>query len=157
MTTPAFLGHFGLPNLRDLPGYDDIEAAGLLGAAPLSEDLRRAFGQFEQAEIRRVLDKVSGEVGARVGPRDYRAAQRIVLGLMQAGRMNEAVLAGFADAVSGATFDEVKARESAALRVATAERLRDAVTAALGKLHALLDNDQRERLAYLIRTGVLTL
>ncbi len=32
-----------------------------------------------QAEIRRVLDKVSGEVGARVGPRDYRAAQRVVL------------------------------------------------------------------------------
>ncbi len=49
-----------------------------------------------QSEIRRVLDQVSGEVGARVGPRDYRAAQRIVLGLMQAGRMNEAVLAKFA-------------------------------------------------------------
>jgi uncharacterized protein (DUF2336 family) len=49
-----------------------------------------------QAEIRRVLDKVSGEVGARVGPRDYRAAQRVVLGLMQGGRVNEAVLAGFA-------------------------------------------------------------
>jgi uncharacterized protein (DUF2336 family) len=49
-----------------------------------------------QTEIRRVLDKVSGEVGARVGPRDYRAAQRVVLNLMQAGRMNEAVLAGFA-------------------------------------------------------------
>ena len=31
-----------------------------------------------------------------------------------------------------------------------------AVTGALGRLHALLDKDQRERLAYLIRTGVLT-
>jgi uncharacterized protein (DUF2336 family) len=49
-----------------------------------------------QTEIRRVLDKVSGEVGARVGPRDYRAAQRAVLGLMRAGRLNETVLAGFA-------------------------------------------------------------
>jgi len=49
-----------------------------------------------QDEIRRVLDQVSGEVGARVGPRDYRAAQRIVLGLMQAGQMNESVLARFA-------------------------------------------------------------
>ncbi len=66
-------------------------------------------------------------------------------------------LSGFADAVAGETFDAARAKESAALRVATAERLRDAVTAALGKLHALLDNDQRERLAYLIRTGVLTL
>jgi hypothetical protein len=66
-------------------------------------------------------------------------------------------LSGFADAVAGGTFDAARANESAALRVATAERLRDAVTAALGKLHALLDKDQRERLAYLIRTGVLTL
>ncbi len=49
-----------------------------------------------QAEIRRVLDKVSGEVGARIGPRDYRAAQRVVLALMRAGRMNETVLAAFA-------------------------------------------------------------
>ena len=31
------------------------------------------------------------------------------------------------------------------------------MTSALGRLHALLDKDQRERLAYLIRTGVLTL
>ena len=59
-------------------------------------------------------------------------------------------LAGFADAVAGATFDAARAKESAALRVTTAERLRDAVLAALEKLHALLDNDQRERLAYLI-------
>jgi hypothetical protein len=66
-------------------------------------------------------------------------------------------LSGFADAVGGPTFDAARAKESAALRVATAERLRDAVTAALGRLHALLDNDQRERLAYLIRTGVLAL
>jgi len=66
-------------------------------------------------------------------------------------------LSGFADAVAGAEFDAGRARDAAALRVATAERLRDAVTAALGRLHALLDNDQRERLAYLIRTGVLAL
>ena len=66
-------------------------------------------------------------------------------------------LSGFADAVAGPTFDAARAKESAALRVATAERLRDAVTTALGKLHALLDDDQRERLAYLIRTGVLSL
>jgi len=66
-------------------------------------------------------------------------------------------LSGFADAVAGPTFDATRAKESAALRVATAERLRDAVTGALGRLHALLDNDQRERLAYLIRTGVLSL
>ena len=66
-------------------------------------------------------------------------------------------LSAFADAVAGDTFDDGKAKQAAGARVATAERLRDAVTSALGRLHALLEKDQRERLAYLIRTGVLTL
>ena len=66
-------------------------------------------------------------------------------------------LSGFADAVGGATFDAGRVKEAAQLRVVTAERLRDAVTGALERLHGLLDNEQRERLAYLIRTGVLTL
>jgi hypothetical protein len=39
--------------------------------------------------------KVANEVGARVGPRDYSAAQRAVLGLSRAGRMNEATLLAF--------------------------------------------------------------
>jgi segregation and condensation protein B len=29
-TTPAFLAHFGLASRRDLPGIDDLRAAGLL-------------------------------------------------------------------------------------------------------------------------------
>ncbi len=66
-------------------------------------------------------------------------------------------LSGFADAVGGSTFDAGRANEAAALRVATAERLKTAVTGALAKLHALLDDEQRGRLAYLIRTGVLAL
>jgi len=41
--------------------------------------------------------------------------------------------------------------------VKSAERLRDAVTKALSKIHALLEDEQRKRLAYLIRTGVLSL
>lgn len=66
-------------------------------------------------------------------------------------------LSAFADAVGGETFDQARAKEAADLRVATAERLREAVTKALAQIHALLDNDQRERLAYLIRTGALAL
>ena len=66
-------------------------------------------------------------------------------------------LSAFADAVGGEQFDQARAKEAADLRVATAERLRDAVTKALARIHGLLRNDQRERLAYLIRTGVLTL
>jgi segregation and condensation protein B len=34
-TTPEFLAHFGLSSRRDLPGIDDLKAAGLLD--PLDE------------------------------------------------------------------------------------------------------------------------
>jgi Spy/CpxP family protein refolding chaperone len=64
-------------------------------------------------------------------------------------------MAGLADAVASATFDAQAAADAAAVRVRSAERLRDAVTKALGDLHAVLDPEQRARLAYLIRTGTL--
>ena len=66
-------------------------------------------------------------------------------------------VAAFADALAGATFEEEKAREGAALRVRSIERLQNAVVQALGQLHALLDAEQRAKLAYLLRTGILTL
>ena len=37
-TTPAFLAHFGLENRRDLPGIDDLRAAGLLDPVDLAFD-----------------------------------------------------------------------------------------------------------------------
>jgi hypothetical protein len=40
VTTPAFLMHFGLESLRDLPDYDRLEEADLLGKAPLPDELR---------------------------------------------------------------------------------------------------------------------
>jgi Spy/CpxP family protein refolding chaperone len=66
-------------------------------------------------------------------------------------------LAAFADAVAGETFDDAKAAVGAGVRVHSAERLRDAVVEALRRIHALLDPEQRARLAYLIRTGALNL
>jgi len=63
----------------------------------------------------------------------------------------------FADAVEGATFNADRAKEGGDLRVKSADRLREAVMQALSRIHALLNDDQRKRLAYLIRTGVLTL
>jgi len=68
----------------------------------------------QKAEIRRVLDEVSNEVGARVGPRDYRAAQRVVLSLHRAGGMNEAALAAFA---SDGKYDETVVALAALSRV----------------------------------------
>jgi segregation and condensation protein B len=44
VTTPAFLTLWGLPSLRDLPDLDRLEDAGLIGTAPLPEDLRDALG-----------------------------------------------------------------------------------------------------------------
>jgi segregation and condensation protein B len=35
-TTPAFLAHFGLTNRKDLPGIDDLKAAGLLDPVDLA-------------------------------------------------------------------------------------------------------------------------
>jgi Spy/CpxP family protein refolding chaperone len=64
-------------------------------------------------------------------------------------------LSAFADAVGTETFDEKRAGDAGQLRVDSAQRLRDAVLTALKKIHALLDPDQREKLAYLIRTGTL--
>src|SRR5206468_1360244 len=64
-------------------------------------------------------------------------------------------LATFADALSGESFDDAKAGEAGALRVKSAERVREAVLKALREIHAVLRPDQRTQLAYLIRTGTL--
>ncbi len=48
-----------------------------------------------RAAICDILVKVSTEVGARVGPRDYRAAQRTILSLDRAKRLDEPALAAF--------------------------------------------------------------
>jgi uncharacterized protein (DUF2336 family) len=48
------------------------------------------------AEIRRVLAKVSREIGAKAAPRDYTEAQRTIAAMKQAGVLNEHELASFA-------------------------------------------------------------
>jgi Spy/CpxP family protein refolding chaperone len=66
-------------------------------------------------------------------------------------------VAAGADAVAGGTFDTAKATEGGELRVESAQKVRDAVVKALSQIHALLDDEQRKRLAYLIRTGTLAI
>ena len=75
----------------------------------------------------------------------------------QAAVDDRRTVAAFADALGLDAFDEARAREGGDLRVKSAERLRDAVIKALGRIHAVLDSGQRAQLAYLIRTGVLSL
>jgi Spy/CpxP family protein refolding chaperone len=62
-----------------------------------------------------------------------------------------------ADAVGGEAFDGVKAASATDRRVESAQRLRSAVLKALEQLHAILNPEQRTRLAYLMRSGVIQL
>jgi Spy/CpxP family protein refolding chaperone len=94
--------------------------------------------EAQVAELARILDELKTE-RAQVAVDDRRA------------------LSAFADALQGAAFDAQKAGDAAGLRVQSAERLKEAVVRALGKIHALLSDEQRGRLAYLIRTGTVTL
>lgn len=75
----------------------------------------------------------------------------------QAAVDNRRSTSAFADALAGDVFDEAKVSQASDERVKSAERLRDAVSKALGKIHALLASEQRAKLAYLIRTGALSI
>jgi Spy/CpxP family protein refolding chaperone len=98
---------------------------------------RLGLDERQVAELARVLDELKTE----------RA---------QAEVDRRRTLSAFADAVSGEGFDEAKAGEGGDQRVRTAERLRQAVVKALREIHGILNAEQRLRLAYLIRTGTLT-
>jgi len=75
----------------------------------------------------------------------------------QAAVDHRRTVSGFADVIAGESFDEARAIATAAERVKSAERLRDALVKALGRIHALLRPEQRAKFAYLIRTGALSL
>jgi Spy/CpxP family protein refolding chaperone len=62
-----------------------------------------------------------------------------------------------ADSVAAESFDEVKAKQATAERAKSNERVQGAVAHALGRIHALLQTEQRSKLAYLLRTGALSI
>ncbi len=66
-------------------------------------------------------------------------------------------LTAFADAVAGQSFDAAKAQAAADERVKSLERIQTQVVRALERIHALLQPEQREKFAYLIRTGALVM
>ena len=66
-------------------------------------------------------------------------------------------LSFIADALEGSAFDESKVEAAGAEQVRSSERLKNAVAHALKQFHAVLDDEQRKKLAYLLRTGVLTI
>jgi Spy/CpxP family protein refolding chaperone len=75
----------------------------------------------------------------------------------QAAVDHRRAISAFADAIEGDSFNQEKAKSGAATRLASAERLRGAVIDALERLHKLLNAEQRSHLAYLIRTGTLSI
>jgi Spy/CpxP family protein refolding chaperone len=62
-----------------------------------------------------------------------------------------------ADAIAAESFDEAKAKQATDERVKSNERVQNAVARALAKIHALLQPEQRAKLAYLLRTGALSM
>jgi Spy/CpxP family protein refolding chaperone len=62
-----------------------------------------------------------------------------------------------ADAAIADEFDTAKAAEATKLRTASAQRLQERVADSLAQMHAVLDAEQRARLAYLLRTGTLVM
>jgi Spy/CpxP family protein refolding chaperone len=74
----------------------------------------------------------------------------------QAAVDDRRTLAEFADALSGEVFDGTKAAAAGDRRVESNKRLRATLVRALEQIHAMLNPEQRARLAHLIRTGVLT-
>jgi Spy/CpxP family protein refolding chaperone len=65
-------------------------------------------------------------------------------------------LADFADAIGGETFDAARTQIAGERRLNSAAKLRDTLIRSLQQIHELLTPDQRQRLAYLIRAGILT-
>jgi Spy/CpxP family protein refolding chaperone len=62
-----------------------------------------------------------------------------------------------AEAVAAESFDEAKVKAAAGQRVKSDELVQGAVVRALGRIHALLEPEQRSKLAYLLRTGALSI
>jgi segregation and condensation protein B len=56
-TTPEFLSHFGLASRRDLPGIDELKAAGLLDPVDDAYDELTSHGEPEADEPGEVTDE----------------------------------------------------------------------------------------------------
>src|SRR5262245_41495376 len=140
---PCDRGDWGGPSMPGHQGDESFEGPpGFGGAWGVRRPLRFLAHRLELdekqvAEFARILDELKIErAQAEVDDRRARAE--------------------FADAIAGANFDAGKAGAAGERRVQSAARLRDALTRTLAAVHALLRPEQRERFAYLVRTGVLT-
>ena len=84
-----------------------------------------------------------------------RVLERLKLERAQAALDLRRAAADLADALEGDELARDKIGAAGELRLTAARRIEAAVAAAMADLHALLEPDQRARLAELIRTGVI--
>ncbi len=137
-------------------GYGESEAASSCGPAYFAMESEGGFtgGAFG---VRRPLRFMTHKLGLNESQVTElaRILDELKTERAQAAVDDRRTLTALADAVSGEVFDESRATEGAGLRRSGAARLSEAVVKALGRIHALLTPEQRERLAYLIRTGTL--
>ncbi len=71
-TTPEFLEHFGLSSRKDLPGIDELRAAGLLD--PVDDALEAAMDQADEPEeAEEVEDVAEDEIGEEESPVETQA------------------------------------------------------------------------------------
>ncbi len=141
---PGFPGmHFGGFGGHGGPGHGPFDGGGEGSPFGVRRPLRFLAHKLE-------LDEKQTEELARI-------IEALKTERAQAEVDHRRTVASFADALEEETFGEARAREGGELRVKSAEKVREAVLTALGKIHAMLDPDQRKRFAYLIRTGIVSL
>jgi hypothetical protein len=84
-----------------------------------------------------------------------RILERLKLERAQASLDLRRAAADLADALESAELERAKVDAASELRNTASRRVQDAVARALEELHALLEPDQRARLAELLRTGAI--
>ena len=87
-TTDSFLDHFGLETLRDLPGTEELKAAGLLDASPAINAYRSTAGEGPSNEdentgiaiVRRALEEPLRQIIANAGGEGSIVVQKVAEG-----------------------------------------------------------------------------
>ena len=68
-TTPEFLTHFGLKSRKDLPGLDELKAAGLLD--PVDDAFDAMMGEDEEASASEAEDEEDSNEDCTAAPEDF--------------------------------------------------------------------------------------
>lgn len=76
ITTTAFLDHFGLESMMDLPGLDELKASGLLDRRPAIDALPESADLFEDTP-EAANDDGSDEDTAELGFEDYEQTEEL--------------------------------------------------------------------------------